>query len=990
LLNSIFKFSNCHIFKLTLHEYKLSLNNSLQHFKYDKSFNKSKMAIKNSINLFFILLYLGSIQLAVGSTAVPTLDQEFVMPPRDAKPYTYWMWLGSVNPKECITRDLEEFKSKGIVGVLIYPSSLGPVWYPEHKAVLEGKEYRKVKTNEYGGKSAERPSDRVEFWNDKNLETIRFAAKEGNRLGIDLGVAIGTNAPREYVSNEFSQQVIDWSVASFQGPGLFDQTLPTPKGRGKSKGDAVYGEPYHRDIVTLAFPDKPQINVSEVINISDKIDMNGHLRWDAPNGKWMIMRFVQVPTMISNSSTIYLDGLSTEAMDKGWAATVERLLSKMTPDERNGLKFIEEDSWEAGHPTWTKTFFEEFKKRRGYDLLPYLPALAGHIIGDVLLTEQIVQDHQLTIDDLIADNHYAYRKKLANRDGFAFYAEAAGPNNKQSGMLKNSSRVDVAMAEFWMPSAHRPSFERRFLLRETASANHIYGKKITQCESFTSVGPHWEETPFSMKATADQAFCDGLNRVAFHTASLSASMTARPGYTMWAGTHYEPGITWWNQTPAFNTYLARCSYLLQQGLFAADVLFYQGEKSGYTDVLKTVFPTLGEGYDYDHCNTEVILTRISVKNGRIVLPDGMSYSVLVLPDDMPMQLSVLEKIASLTKAGATVIGPRPTGMFGKSLKPVDIIKFEDLQKSLWGDAANKNAIENKIGSGKLVWGKTVRQVLDDLGIQPDFSCQGLSNAGTIDWIHRTMADGTEIYYVTSRWETPEKIIATFRVNGKQPELWNPVTGEIRNATAFKQEKNHTVIPLEFNPCGSVFVIFRKPIGKEVGGSTSGNYTMCKPLLIIEGAWEVSFDPKWGGPAKILFSELTDWIQHSDEGIKYYSGTAKYRNTFNLSKIFSKGENLILDLGEVRELAEVRVNGKNLGVVWTKPFRVNISSAVKVGVNEIEVSIVNLWPNRLIGDAALPKEKRFTETNMRKFVSTSPLLPSGLLGPVQILTEDVVH
>ncbi len=943
--------------------------------------------IIGKIILISLFIQFFSIQIVAGNNTGSILEQQFIKPPREAQQFTYWMWLGTVNPKECITRDLEEFKAKGIVGVLIYPSSLGPVWYPEHKAVLEGKEYRKVKTNEYGGRSAERPSDRIEFWSDENLVALRYAAKEANRLGIDLGVAIGTGAPREYVSNEFSQQVIDWSVATFQGPGLFEQTLPTPKGIGKGKEDAIYGEPYHRDIVTLAFPDKPQIKVEEVINISDKIDTKGRARWDAPKGNWVIMRFIQVPTMTNNNRTVILDGLSTEAMDKGWAVTVERLLSKMTKDERNGLKFIEEDSWEAGHPTWTKTFPEEFKKRRGYDLLPYLPALAGRVIGDDLLTEQIVQDHQLTIDDLIADNHYAYRKKLANKEGFAFYAEAAGPNMKEGEGIKNSSRVDVAMAEFWAPSAHRSSFERRYLLRETASSNHIYGKKITQCESFTSVGPHWEETPFSLKATADQAFCDGLNRVMFHTASLSASMKAKPGYTMWAGTHYEPGMTWWNQTPAFNTYLARCSYLLQQGFFAADVLFYQGEKSGYTHVLKTVFPTLGEGYDYDHCNTEVLLTRLSVKNGRIVLPDGMSYSVLVLPDDKPMQLSALKKIASLIKAGATVIGPRPTEMFGKSLKPVDIIKFEELQKSLWGDAANKKAIENTIGSGRLVWGKTARQVLNELGKKPDFSYQGQSDAGTIDWIHRTMADGTEIYYVTSRWETPEKITCTFRVNGKQPELWNPVTGEILNVTAFSQENNHTVLPLEFDPCGSVFVIFRKPIGKEVGGSTAVNYPIYKPLVKIDGAWDVSFDPKWGGPAKIRFDELTDWTKHSNEGIKFYSGTAKYRNTFTLPVNLNKKGNLILDLGEVRELAEVWVNGKNLGVVWTKPFRVDISSAVKVGMNEIEVSVINLWPNRLIGDAGLSKDKRFTETNMRKFVATSPLLSSGLLGPVQILVEE---
>ena len=416
------------------------------------------------------------------------------------------------------------------------------------------------------------------------------------------------------------------------------------------------------------------------------------------------------------------------------------------------------------------------------------------------------------------------------------------------------------------------------------------------------------------------------------------------------------------------------------------MIFYQGNRSGYTHVLKTVFPTLGEGYDYDHCNTEVLLTRLSVKNGRIVLPDGMSYRVLVLPDNLPMQLPALEKVASLLNAGATVIGPRPTGMFGKPLKPGDTDKFEALVKRLWS-GADSSATETRIGSGRLVWGKTARQVLKELGVSPDFEYQGLSDAGTIDWIHRSMSDGTEIYFVASRWETPESVTCSFRVSGKQPELWNPVTGERRDATAFRQENGRTMVPLEFDPCGSTFVIFRKTIGPKVNGTTARNYPTLKPQLELGGGWDVSFDPKWGGPAQIRFDALTDWTQHADKGIKFYSGTAIYRKTFTLSALPDRGGQLMLDLGEVREVAEVRVNGRDLGVVWAKPARVNINSAVKVGVNELEVTVVNLWPNRLIGDAALPPEKRFTETNMRKFVSTSPLLPSGLLGPVRVLAEE---
>ena len=241
--------------------------------------------------------------------------------------------------------------------------------------------------------------------------------------------------------------------------------------------------------------------------------------------------------------------------------------------------------------------------------------------------------------------------------------------------------------------------------------------------------------------------------------------------------------------------------------------------------------------------------------------------------------------------------------------------------------------------------------------------------------------------MASRWENPESVTCSFRVSGKQPELWNPVTGERRNATAFRQENGRTLVPLEFDPCGSTFVIFRRAIGTEVNGTTASNYPTLKPQLELAGGWEVSFDPKWGGPAKIRFDELPDWTQHTEDGIKFYSGTAIYRKTFTLPTDSDKSRDLFLDLGEVREVAEVRVNGNDLGVVWTRPARVNIARAVKAGANELEVTVVNLWPNRLIGDASLPAEKRFTETNMRKFTSKSPLLPSGLLGPVRILAEE---
>ena len=347
--------------------------------------------------------------------------------------------------------------------------------------------------------------------------------------------------------------------------------------------------------------------------------------------------------------------MSAEAMDATWAVTMAPLLAEMTPAQRRGVKGIEDDSWEAGRTTWTKLFPDEFKKRRGYDLISYLPIVAGVKMSDEDTRTRVLRDYALTISDLIVDNHYARLNELAKDKGLTCYSEAAGPNYDQADLLKTSSKVAMAMAEFWMPSAHRPNMNSRFLLRNAASANHIYGNNITMCESFTSLGPEWEETPFTMKPVADQAFCDGLNRICVHNFSQSASLTAKPGYVYCAGTHYEPGITWWDESPAFNTYLARCSAMLQAGKFVADAIFYHGDNLGHGEQRKTIPPTLGEGYDHDNCNSEVLLTRMSVRDGAIVLQDGMSYRVLVLPEGQPMPLDDLEKLASLIEAGATVV-----------------------------------------------------------------------------------------------------------------------------------------------------------------------------------------------------------------------------------------------------------------------------------------------------------------------------------------------
>lgn len=918
-----------------------------------------------------------------------TLARQFQNPPREARPWVFWVWVGNTT-SAAITRDLEEMKAKGITGCILYDcqASSGHNWW-DRTVILTNKDYRPVRTSDYPNPYYTAvPTGTYVTWSAHWRELVRFASQECARLGIDFVISVGLAHTSGNISEEYGEQKLVWTETSVHSGQIYDGTLPEPI-IPEPKGNFPHPpwKNYHRDVAVLAVPEVDGFSSDQVINLTAKMKAGEHLRWRVPAGSWRIVRFVHVPTGAHNAWGFFNDSMSAEAMDKQWGVTMGPLLKEMGAKERRGLKGIEDDSWEAGRTTWTKLFPAEFRKRRGYDLIPYLPIIAGIKMGDADTRSRVLRDYALTISDLIVDNHYGRLNRLAAQNGLVFHSEAAGPNYDWADLLKTSSRVSDAMAEFWMPSAHRPTMDSRFLLRNAASANHIYGRTITMCEAFTTLGGEWEETPFTMKPVADQAFCDGLNKICVHCFSQSPSLTAKPGYVYVAGTHYEPGITWWEQSAAFNTYLARCSAMLQAGKFVADAIIYHADNLGHGEQRKTILPTLGEGYDHDNCNSEVLLTRMSVSNGRIFLPDGMSYRLLILPDLKSMPPADLEKLAALIKAGATVVGGPPTGMAGMALRRHDgKDRFGALVKRLWGGLDGTNSTLKRVGAGRLVWGQTARQVLQNEGVPPDFEAAGVSDQGTVDWIHR-QTDDAEIYFVASRWERPEKINATFRVAGKQPELWDAVTGEMRAATAFQQKNGRTTVPLVFAPCGSVFVVFREPIPAQVRGKAASNDPSALLLTRLSGPWTVNFDSKWGGPEKVVFDELINWTNSPDPAIKYYSGTAIYHTDFVLPPSMPKGERLLLDLGEVDSVASVRLNGRELGVVWTKPARADVTAAVKPGSNDLEITVVNLWPNRLIRDESLPKERRLTETNIHKFGAASPLLPSGLVGPVTLLHQE---
>jgi hypothetical protein len=768
-------------------------------------------------------------------------------------------------------------------------------------------------------------------------------------------------------------------------------------------------------------PEEPgtAIAPASIVDLTARCTADGDLEWNVPAGTWKILRtgYTLTGAMTSWSSPtgvgLESDPLDAAAMEFQFANTAALLAEDAGALTGKVFRSVQIDSWEISHPNWTGALLEAFKKFRSYDPRPYLPTLAGQVVVNAETSDRFLYDYRKTVGDCVAENYFGRLSTLAESKGLVQQSEAGGvchPKIMAMDCLKNLGRCAIPMGEFWHDGAWTEANQNKNG-KQTASAAHLYGKKIVAAEAFTS-GFHWIDSPASLKPTADRAFCEGFNHF-FIFSSATRSEDGLPGTEFCAGTHFNRKITWWTQSRGFNDYIARCSHLLQQGLFVGDVLFYNGDQCPNYVGPKHVDPSVGPGYDYDVCNSEIILTRLSVKDGQIVLPacpselgersrDNMSYRVLVLPESATMPIEVLSKLKELVAAGMTLIGPKPEKAPGLKDYPSCDQQVKAMADELWGACDGKTVTEHAFGKGRVVWGKSVREVLGSAGVKPDFTVADAQPGAFLDWIHRSV-DGTEIYFIANRNNRAEKATCTFRVQGKQPELWDPVTGTQRDAAAFSQGDGGTRVALELPAYGSVFVIFSKSQVARPKSETKNSQEL-KPVMELTGPWTVTFDPKWGGPeASVIFNDLTDWTGQSDLGIKYYSGLATYRKTFALAQVGSQQLpvssavsncplpiadcRLYLDLGVVHNIAHVRLNGKDLGVVWCAPWHVEITKAVKPGSNDLEIDIVNLWPNRLIGDGKLPPEKRLTRTNIDGYYKGEhKLMPSGLLGPARVLAE----
>lgn len=768
---------------------------------------------------------------------------------------------------------------------------------------------------------------------------------------------------REPLAN-WKQKALQQSLKPFSAPDSSPLFAETPAKAGEQDADAA-----------------------SVINLSALVSADGTLNWNSPPGEWQVLRFgytIGDHAYVSTSSAGWggyaLDVYSATAFDNYWDKIVAPLIADAGSLAGKSLKYLHTDSWEVELANWTPLLPEEFHRRHGYDLGPWLPVLAGRIIDSRADSDRFLFDYRKTLGDLAIDGHYRRFRERAHQHGLDIHPESGGPHAVPIDAQRCLGFNDAPMSEFWAWSwKHRMGDYNRFFVKQPASAAHTCGHKFVFAEGFTDIGPHWQESLWSnLKPAFDKALGEGLNMLVWHAFVCSPESTGIPGQQYFAGTHLNPKVTWWPESQAFFNYINRCQWMMQQGRFVADVLYYYGDHVPNFAQLKASDPAgILPGYDYDVITAEALIERAQVRDGHIELPDGMSYRVLVIPEREQIALPVLKKIKQLVAAGATVIGPQPKKGETRNQATETDAEIARLGAELW---------QGKAGSGRVIGGKTAREVLLADGVKPDCEFQRENGSvGELDYLHRRDGD-TEIYFVASRTNTATAAVCTFRVSGKAPELWDPVTGKRQFAAAYHTSSDGRIsVPLPFDPCGSWFVVFRSASSDHPPIARS-NTPEIKSVQAISAPWNVHFDPRWGGPTNVLFDSLVDWTQRSEPGIKYYSGAATYEKVFSCETLPAPGHRWMLDLGDVRELATVRVNSRDCGITWCPPFRVDITEAVKLGKNKLEIKVVNFWPNRIIGDATLPREKRLTETNIRKLTEKTSLMESGLLGPVNLLEQ----
>lgn len=825
--------------------------------------------------------------------------------------------------------------------------------------------------------------------------------------------------------------------------------------------------PGKADLVKLpAIPAQGIIATNSIVDLTSNLDHTGRLIWQVPTGHWTIVRLAYAPVGTMNRPArpdgvgLESDKLNPKATETHFAAFLGKLIAENQEAAGHAFWGAHIDSWELGYQNWTPHFEEQFRKKRGYEMFPFLPVLSGRYVGTPEESERFLWDMRKTIAELFPAHYAGHLATLLHQHGMqlsvqGYGSQGSGPFDE----LTYSASADVPSAEFWLGTDTLKSFD----LHAVPSAAHTTGKKIVTAESFTSAPEYssWKEHPFMVKPDADAAFCEGINQLIIHRYAHQPWLDRKPGMTMgpW-GLHYERTQTWWEYSKPWHEYLSRCQFLLQQGAFVADLCYLTTENS-YTRALTKarLEPPLSAGYNYDVAAPATV-AHMSVRDGRIVLPDGMSYRALVLANQNRMTPTLLQQVKKLVESGATIIGPRPVKSPSLSDFPQcdkDVVKIAD---EIWGPCDGKAVKEHRYGKGQIIWGKPLDEVLAELKAAPDFQAfGGDKSALPLKWIHRRLS-GSDIYFVANSNPFGVSMECRFREGGGQPEIWHADDGHCERPAIWRRDGASTVIPLRFGPAGSLFVVFPKDADAsdsivaitrdgardttaQVTFDTAGKLQLFagKPgayqvrtvsgksysaeikglpnAIPIGGKWTLNFPPNSGAPPSVTLENLISWSAHPDPGVKYFSGTATYTKAIQLPQnLFGSERKIFLNLGKVEVIAEVKLNGRDCGILWKPPFQSDITAAARPGENDLEIKVVNLWPNRLIGDEQLPADckwegpsdldshlaewprwllegkpsptGRLTFATWKHWSKNSPLLESGLLGPVSVQVAEQRH
>lgn len=986
--------------------------------------------------------------ISAANAQIANMRSQFVQPGNEYRPGVYWYFMDGNMSAESIKKDLESMKTAGIGNAIFLEVNVGI------------------------------PRGNVDFLSEKWFSLFTYAMKEAKRLGINISLGIGpgwTGSGGPWVKAGQSMQNLVASETVVSADDKAPVILPAPDPPKPFFGEGGLPEnfkkarlDYYEDVAVLAFPKRPDIKrlidyqekaffyrapytsgvvrpylsssypdergdpatpLSDVINLTGKMDHDGKLNWRPKSGKWTVMRFVSRNNgAITRPAPVpglgfEADKFDTVAIKAQLDAYVGRILKHTgrnpitTP---GGLKALHMDSWEMSSQNWSQHFRREFVKRRGYDPLRYFPAYYGYVVESAEKSERFLWDVRQTTQELILENHAGYVKKYAKAHGMSLSIEPYDMNPTSD--LDFGSVADVPMAEFWSKGF---GYNSSFSVFEATSIGHVGGKALIQSEAFTAQDNEgWKQFPASMKNQGDWALAAGITKFYFHTfENQFLPDSLKPGATMGPyGVHWDRSQTWWPMVGAYHTYLGRCQYLLQQGRTVADILFLTPE--GCPNVFvppasATTRDTIGDrkGFNFDGCTGKQLMHAI-VHGHDIVFPSGATYKILVLPCVKTMTPELVLKIEALVKAGARIVGPKPISSPSLVNYPACDRLVADASKRVWGDEGYPVDLSyRQYGKGLVIDGgeaskldgslypyyQTLASILRKLNNIEDFTADA-----QVRYTHRTGA-GWDIYFLSNTLSHPISFSANFRTMKGSPELWDANSGDVRPLMHFAPGKAVTNVSLKLDAYESCFVVFSNDFKwKPFQGH---GVTRPDTLNDLSENWSVAFNPKWGGPAHVEFKKLIDWTQAPEEGIKYYSGIAVYTKTFNFRSSIQDQKNgrIYLDLGTVKDMARVTLNGKEVGTIWTAPWRVDITLGLHNGENELKVEIANRWPNRLIGDEKLPYDsttddkwpewllkgqsrpsRRYTFTTTNQYSANSPLLSSGLIGPVTLVKETYIN